>query len=61
MSIEELLLGIKTALEANTAALIANGGNAAVNSAGAADDKLKKATWFHLVDKKTVVKVEAGG
>lgn len=64
MSIEELLSGVIKALDANTAALKANAGNAAVNvqvSGAAEDDKLKKATWFHVVDKKQVIKVEAGG
>lgn len=62
MSIEALLTDLAAALRENTAAIKANGGNNVVNSPASEDsDKLKKATWFHLVDKKQVVKVEAGG
>ncbi len=59
MSIEALITDLTAAVRENTAAIKANGGNAAVN--GPADDKVKKVTYFNIVDKKQVVKVDAGG
>lgn len=62
MSIEELLTGVITALNANTAALKANAGAALVSTPAAGDgDKVKKVTYFNMVNEKRVVKVEAGG
>ncbi len=62
MTIEQLLADVAAALRENTAALKANAGAALVSTPAAGDgDKVKKVTYFNMVNEKRVVKVEAGG
>ena len=62
MNMYELLAESISAMRELTAAIKANAGAALVGTPPAdTTDKVKKATHFHLVDKKQVVKVDAGG